>query len=86
MQKKKLSIAIPASVVSDTPHLREKTSKIGLVGRAVAIFRVDEIVYCIKVVNHPVAYPFKSPNRRVQNISPSRFLALFLFEVSIVRL
>jgi len=41
---KKLSIAIPASVVSDTPHLREKTSKIGLIGRTAAIFRVDEII------------------------------------------
>ena len=44
MQRKKLSITIPASVVSDTPHLREKTSKIGLIGRAAAIFRVDEII------------------------------------------
>jgi predicted SPOUT superfamily RNA methylase MTH1 len=41
---KKLSIAIPATVVSDTPHLREKTSKIGLIGRAAAIFRVNEII------------------------------------------
>ncbi|MGA3191174.1 MAG: putative RNA uridine N3 methyltransferase [Candidatus Bathyarchaeia archaeon] len=41
---KKLYIAIPASVVSDTPHLREKTSKIGLIGRAAAIFRVNEII------------------------------------------
>ncbi len=41
---KKLSIAVPASVVSDTPHLREKTSKIGLIGRAAAIFRVDETI------------------------------------------
>jgi len=40
----RLSIAIPASVVSDTPHLREKTSKIGLIGRAAAIFRVCEII------------------------------------------
>jgi len=40
----KLSIAIPASLVSDVPHLREKTFKIGLVGRAAAIFRVDEII------------------------------------------
>jgi len=40
----KLSIAIPASLVSDVPHLREKTLKIGMVGRAAAIFRVDEIV------------------------------------------
>ena len=41
---KKLAIAIPASVVSDTPHLREKTSKVGLIGRAAAIFRVEEII------------------------------------------
>ncbi len=44
MDRRKLCIAIPASVVSDTPHLREKTSKIGLIGRAAAIFRVDEII------------------------------------------
>jgi hypothetical protein len=42
--KNKVAVAIPASVVSDTPHLREKTSKVGLIGRAVAIFRVNEIV------------------------------------------
>ena len=40
----KLSIAIPASLVSDVPHLREKTFRIGLIGRAAAIFRVDEII------------------------------------------
>lgn len=44
MGKKKISIAIPASVVSDTPHLREKTSKMGLIGRAAAIFKVNEII------------------------------------------
>ena len=44
MDKKKLAIAVPVSVISDTPHLREKTSKIGLIGRAAAIFRVDEII------------------------------------------
>lgn len=44
MDKKKLCIAIPASVISDVPHLREKTSKIGLIGRAAAIFRVNEII------------------------------------------
>jgi len=38
-----LSIAIPASFVSDVPHLREKTFRIGLVGRAAAIFRVDQV-------------------------------------------
>ena len=44
MDKKRLSIAIPASAISDTPHLREKTAKVGLIGRAAAIFRVDQIV------------------------------------------
>jgi methyltransferase len=44
MDKKKIAIAIPASTISDTPHIREKTSKIGLIGRAAAIFRVDEII------------------------------------------
>ncbi len=44
MNKVKLSIAIPASTISDTPHLREKTAKIGLIGRAAAIFKVDEII------------------------------------------
>ena len=39
-----LSVAIPASLVSDVPHLREKTLKTGFVGRALAIFRVDEAV------------------------------------------
>jgi len=39
-----LFIGIPASFVSDVPHLREKTFRIGLVGRAAAIFRVDEVI------------------------------------------
>jgi predicted SPOUT superfamily RNA methylase MTH1 len=44
LRQKKLSIAIPVSIVSDVPHLREKTSKIGLIGRAAAIFRINEII------------------------------------------
>jgi predicted SPOUT superfamily RNA methylase MTH1 len=37
------TIAIPASFVSDIPHIREKTFRIGLIGRAAAMFRVDEV-------------------------------------------
>jgi len=44
MTGKHLVIAIPASIIADTPHLREKTSKIGSIGRAAAIFRVREII------------------------------------------
>jgi len=45
------SIAIPASFVSDTPHLREKTFRIGLVGRAAAIFKVNEIIVYPDMLN-----------------------------------
>jgi predicted SPOUT superfamily RNA methylase MTH1 len=44
LERRKISIAIPASVISDIPHLREKTAKIGLIGRASAIFGVNEII------------------------------------------
>jgi methyltransferase len=65
MDKVKLSIAIPASIIADTPHLREKTSKIGLIGRAAAIFRVNEII----------VYP---DNPRVDQSRDLRFIALLL--------
>jgi hypothetical protein len=41
---RKLAVAIPVSIVSDIPHLREKTVEIGLMGRAAAIFRVNEFI------------------------------------------
>lgn len=44
MVSKYVAIAVPASMISDTPHLREKTAKIGIVGRAAAIFQVNEII------------------------------------------
>jgi predicted SPOUT superfamily RNA methylase MTH1 len=40
----RLSVAIPASFVSDIPHLRERTFRIGLVSRALSIYRVDEVI------------------------------------------
>ncbi|MCX8204098.1 MAG: RNA methyltransferase [Candidatus Nezhaarchaeota archaeon] len=40
----KLGVALPASLLSEAPGLREKTLKAGLVGRACAIFRVEEVI------------------------------------------
>jgi predicted SPOUT superfamily RNA methylase MTH1 len=65
MDKKQLVIAIPASTISDTPHLREKTAKVGLIGRAAAIFRVSEII----------VYP---DNPRVNQARDMDFIALLL--------
>jgi predicted SPOUT superfamily RNA methylase MTH1 len=65
MTKKKISIAIPASMISDTPHLREKTAKIGLIARSAAIFRVNEII----------VYP---DNTKVNQHKDLEFIALLL--------
>lgn len=43
-RKNSLFMAIPASIVSELSHLREKTEVLGWIGRAAAIYRVDEIV------------------------------------------
>jgi len=40
----RLSVALPASFTRDIPHLREKTGRVGIIARALAIFRVDEVV------------------------------------------
>lgn len=42
--KSNISIAIPASLVAEKSHLRDKTHVIGRIGRSAAIFRVQEIV------------------------------------------
>ncbi len=43
-RRNRLSIAIPASMVSEHRHLRDKTEALGRVGRAAAIYRVEEII------------------------------------------
>jgi hypothetical protein len=37
-------VALPASIVADTPHLRERTAKLGSVARSCSIFGVDQII------------------------------------------
>lgn len=43
-RRTKLGVALPASLLSEAPGLREKTLRAGIVGRACAIFRVEEVV------------------------------------------
>ncbi len=39
-----ITVALPASLTLDIPHLREKTGRIGFIARALAIFRVEEVL------------------------------------------
>ncbi len=43
-RKQRITVALPASLTIDVPHLREKTTRIGMIARALAIFRVEEVV------------------------------------------
>lgn len=43
-RSKPITIAIPSSLTSDIPHLREKTTMVGQIGRAAAVFRVEHII------------------------------------------
>ena len=40
----KISVAIPDSAVSDNFDIREKTIKLGMIARALAIFEVDDLL------------------------------------------
>ncbi len=40
----RVSVAIPSTFTRDVPHLREKTGRVGLIARSLAIFRIDEVM------------------------------------------
>ncbi|MEM4545555.1 MAG: putative RNA uridine N3 methyltransferase [Nitrososphaerota archaeon] len=40
----RLDVLLPSSLTAETPHLREKTFRIGLVARFLATFRVDNLI------------------------------------------
>jgi len=42
--RRSLTVALPGSLTRDIPHLREKTARIGLIGRSLAIFQVDRAI------------------------------------------
>jgi len=39
-----LTVLLPSSLLEEASTLREKTSKLGVIGRALAIYRVDEVI------------------------------------------
>ena len=43
MTRRELSVLLPASTLSEVQNLRQKTPKAGVIGRALAIFRVDKV-------------------------------------------
>lgn len=77
----KLSIAIPASLVSDVPHLREKTFKVGLIGRAAAIFNVDEVIVFPDFPDKNQRQDIKLINRVLSYMETPQYLRKQLFKI-----
>jgi predicted SPOUT superfamily RNA methylase MTH1 len=51
ISKSNISVLLPASLAADAPDLRQKTVRVGLIGRALAVFRVRKV--CIYADDDP---------------------------------
>ncbi|MGQ9514103.1 MAG: putative RNA uridine N3 methyltransferase [Thermoproteota archaeon] len=74
-----LSIAIPSSIVSDVPHLREKTNKIGILARGAAIFRIEEIVIYLDTFDNECKAAQSLVCKILEYISTPQYLRKSLF-------
>ncbi|MEA1904614.1 MAG: RNA methyltransferase [Candidatus Hadarchaeota archaeon] len=45
LRRPSISVLLPSSLAVDAPDLRQRTLKVGLVGRTLAIFRVDRVCF-----------------------------------------
>jgi predicted SPOUT superfamily RNA methylase MTH1 len=76
-----ITIAIPASLVADTPHLREKTIKIGWISRALAIFRVDKIVIYPDKKNKSLKHDLKTITSILSYMETPQYIRKILFKI-----
>jgi predicted SPOUT superfamily RNA methylase MTH1 len=77
----RFAISIPASLISDAPHLREKTFRIGLIGRAAAIFRVDEIIVYPDMPNDNQTLDIKLIQTILSYMETPQYLRKKLFKI-----
>ena len=75
------AIAVPASLTSDIPHLRDKTFRIGLIGRAAAIFRVDEVIVYADMSNTDQKQDIKLIQTVLSYMETPQYLRRRLFKI-----
>jgi len=75
-----ISIAVPAGIVADVPHLREKTAKIGLLGRGAAIFRVEEVAVYLDVDGAECRRSLDLVCKVLEYVSSPQYLRKILFK------
>jgi predicted SPOUT superfamily RNA methylase MTH1 len=78
----RLAVAIPVSIVSDTPHLREKTGKLGLIARACSIFQTAEIILYADDARRDQKSEFELCEKVLQFIETPQYLRKKLFRLT----
>ncbi len=76
-----VSIAIPASLTLDIPHLREKTTRLGFVSRALATFRVEEAIIYLDRAGVDVDREGKLIGKLLSYIETPQYLRKLLFKM-----
>ncbi len=75
----RLAVALPATFTMDIPHLREKTSRIGLVARALSIFRAEEAIIYPDVQSREATAEAKLVEKIIRFQETPQYLRRYLF-------
>lgn len=76
-----VTVALPASLTLDIPHLREKTARLGFVARALATFRVDRLVIYYDHEGAEIAREAKLVEKMLTYIETPQYLRKLMFKV-----
>ncbi len=80
-RQQRITVALPASFTLDIPHLREKTARIGFVARALAIFRVEQVLFYMDQDSEPVRKEGRLFEKILKFLETPPYLRRGLFQV-----
>jgi predicted SPOUT superfamily RNA methylase MTH1 len=76
-----ISVALPASLTLDIPHLREKTARLGFVSRALATFRVEEAIIYLDRTGAEIDREAKLIEKMLTYIETPQYLRRLVFKM-----
>jgi len=80
-RSQRVTVALPASLTIDVPHLREKTARLGFVSRALATFRVEEAIIYRDRIGAEVDREEKLIEKMLTYIETPQYLRRLLFKM-----
>lgn len=76
-----VTVALPASLTLDIPHLREKTARLGFIARALATFRVDRVAIYHDHEGGEIAREARLIEKMLTYIETPQYLRKHLFKM-----